>query len=147
MNGTVVYNGSLLSYTKVSLATGTLYSFSISAYNNAGSSAYSTDLYQSTLDFPSAPTNLAGAANDSAVVLTWSPPASDGGKPVVSYRIDRDNQLVFNGSAVTFTDSPLAPFAKYQYKIAAINAIGQGPFTSINVTTLDTPKTGICIFW
>jgi PKD repeat protein len=87
---------------------------------------------------PGAPTGLTATAGHSQVSLSWTPPASNGGVNITSYRVYRGTSsgtetLLTSGGcsglgAVTScTDTGLTPGQAYYYKVTAVNAIGEGP--------------------
>jgi hypothetical protein len=57
------------------------------------------------------------------VTLTWSPPANDGGCPIVAYRVYRGPELVgsASGSATSYVDTAV-PSGVHWYTVTAANA-------------------------
>jgi hypothetical protein len=95
-------------------------------------------------DLPGAPAGLGGTAAASSVTLAWTAPASDGNAPVADYAVEYGPDTA-SYTAVTRTPSTaatqvvtgLTPEAEYVFRVAAINGIGTGSFTSpITRTTL-----------
>ena len=87
---------------------------------------------------PGTPTGVAGAPRDSAVALTWTAPAFDGGSAITSYRIvpyigNTAQTAVTTPSAATgFTVTGLARTGPtYTFTVAANNAVGTGPGVGI----------------
>jgi len=87
---------------------------------------------------PGAPTGLTATAGTGQVSLSWTPPASNGGVNITSYRVYRSTSsgtetLLTSGGcsglgAVTSCmDAGLTPGQAYYYKVTAVNAIGEGP--------------------
>lgn len=82
---------------------------------------------------PSRPENLIVTAGNRQATLTWAPPASDGGFPVIRYRIYHGLmswEEVFVGeigNRTTFTHYGLNNERTYYYKVSARNIIGEGP--------------------
>ncbi|GAA1236047.1 PKD domain-containing protein [Oryzihumus leptocrescens] len=87
---------------------------------------------------PGAPTGLAGTASSGQVSLSWTPPSSNGGVNITSYRVYRGTSsggetLLTSGGcsglgAVTScTDTGLTNGQVYYYKVSAVNSIGEGP--------------------
>ncbi len=100
-------------------------------------------------DLPTAPQNLAASAGPGGgeITLTWSPPASTGGLPVVSYRIYRGiapgstTFLTDVGAVSTFTDAGLGNAATRYYRVAAVTALGEGAASGeVGATTFDVPS-------
>ncbi len=72
---------------------------------------------------PSAPTiTVAVEANP----VEWLPPASNGGSPIVSYRVYLDGSLyeTVDASQTTSIDSP---YAGAVCEVSAVNVAGEGP--------------------
>ncbi len=82
---------------------------------------------------PGPPRNLAGAPTTSSVALSWEAPSSDGGSPIVNYRV----QYRVHGTntwaeyshpesiATNYTITGLASGTSYDFQVSAINAVGQ----------------------
>jgi titin len=86
---------------------------------------------------------LGGSGSDTARI-TWNPPTSDGGNPILFYQLkiwDEHGPLVMDTSlwnGTTYDASPLLPvypWERYDVKIAAYNKVGPGPMceTSVNM--------------
>ncbi len=89
-----------------SLVNGVTYSCSVVATNAAGNSAASNVVGVTPLTTPGAPTITTTVEFDSRVVLNFTPPASDGGSPVIDYEVS----CAAAGQAtrvVVATDSPI----------------------------------------
>jgi hypothetical protein len=89
--------------------------------------------------FPATPGNLSAEAGDASVTLRWDAPASSGGNPILGYLIE----MQVNGGAWVilgpFTESPavipdLANGVPHQFRVAAVNSRGVGPFSSPPIT-------------
>lgn len=82
---------------------------------------------------PGPPRDLAGIPTTSSVTLSWAPPISDGGAPVIDYNIQyrlngTTTWLDFNHSPSTTTSyhiPGLTAGARYDFQISALNAVGQ----------------------
>lgn len=93
---------------------------------------------------PQMPVNLAVTVGDASVDLSWSPPVSDGGVAITDYVIEY--KLSVSGVWVVYTDGTstdtfatvtgLANDNSYDFRVYAVNAIGQGP---ASVTVEATP--------
>ena len=78
---------------------------------------------------PDAPQNVTATAGDSSAVITWDPPASDGGESITSYTVTASNNAgtcTTNGS-LTCEMQNLVNGTSYTFTITATNAIGEGP--------------------
>jgi fibronectin type 3 domain-containing protein len=80
--------------------------------------------------------NLTAAAGNAQATLTWQAPSSDGGSPVTGYRAYRALssggeyvEIAFQ-TALSLTDSGLTNGETYYYKVAAVNAVGEGQRSS-----------------
>jgi hypothetical protein len=115
-----------------------LYTFKVRAITLAGQgalSAFSSNgivLPNNTVTLPSAPTALAITPGDTQIVLSWSPPAVNGGGAITSYSIyDGSDNLVRSNATSPATITGLTNGITYRYKVAATNSAGEGPKTSV----------------
>jgi tripartite motif-containing protein 71 len=117
------------------------YDFRVAAVNTIGQGPFTDPLSGSTLGPPSAPQNLVGeVVGATSVNLEWDVPTSDGGSSVTDYIIQY--KLSSSGTWQTFNDgtstnlsvsvSGLSTDQLHDFRVAAVNAIGQGPYTTIN---------------
>ncbi|HLK01605.1 MAG TPA: PKD domain-containing protein [Streptosporangiaceae bacterium] len=101
---------------------------------------------------PGAPTGLTATPGTGQVSLSWTPPASNGGVNITSYRVYRGTSsgtetLLTSGgcsglAAVTScTDSGLTGGQKYFYEVSAVNAVGEG---SLSNEASATPTGSAC---
>ncbi|PTL72154.1 hypothetical protein C1I63_04395 [Rathayibacter caricis DSM 15933] len=94
---------------------------------------------------PTAATSVSAVADPAArsVLLTWKPPASDGGSPVSGYTVGRDGTDASGAGAwsrttaatarsQTFTN--LRPGATYLFTVRPQNAAGAAPASSVTVS-------------
>lgn len=83
-----------------------------------------------------APRNLAVSAGTGKLTLTWSAPTSTGGSPVVKYRVYRwtdaapDPVRVAEPTSTPYTNNGLTKGTTYYYKVTAVTASGEGPFSN-----------------
>ena len=88
------------------------------------------------LSKPSAPRDLAAAAGDGHVTLSWTPPLFDGGRPVTAYRVYRGLSavslafIIETGNVTTYNDTSLKNGQRQYYAISAKNQVGEGPSTA-----------------
>ncbi len=83
---------------------------------------------------PSAPRNLTAVPGpgDGEISLAWEAPESDGGEPITAYAVHRTDQIrggttrFLVGANTTYVDLPPA-FSVYEYAVAAVNLVGEGP--------------------
>ncbi|OLN32081.1 cell wall-binding repeat-containing protein [Desulfosporosinus metallidurans] len=131
-------------FSDTSAAVDTTYYYKIQAYNNYGTSSYSTKVSANTADVSSdlsAPTNLtATVASSTQIDLTWEPVSNATSYYV--YRATSSAGTYANIATVTttnYSDSNLSLNTTYYYKVQAINSAGSGPYSSnTQVTTSNT---------
>ncbi len=138
--------------TVIGLQNGGSYQFEVAAQSAVGVGPASAPSAVVVLpDLPSAPLEVQGAPGPGAALLTWSPPASNGGAPLMGYAIlqRQYNELDFSPSVFTqasptacsATVTGLVAGSYYTFEIAALNEVGEGPFSSpgIDVATASVP--------
>ena len=134
------FSGNALTHTITGLTNGTAYEVRVRAFNTLGVGPQpSPSIPQSTpFTFPGAPTGLSGTSGDTQVTLSWTAPASTGGSAITDYAI----QFSSNGGSTwsPFTDgtstatvaavTSLTNGTAYVFRVAAINAAGQGAWSA-----------------
>jgi hypothetical protein len=82
------------------------------------------------------------AAGRTGITVTWKAPASAGGSSVTGYRLYRGTTagggtflVGVSAGTTTFTDTAVTKKVTYFYRIAAANAVGEGP-TSVEVNAM-----------
>jgi chitodextrinase len=114
-----------LTYTDTGLVLGTSYTYSIDAVDAAGnvSPAKTVTIALTDVTPPTAPaTFTAAVASLSQVNLTWT--AATDNVAVTGYVLSRGGVLLKQLTALTYSDSGLAPGTSYTYSIAAVDAAG-----------------------
>jgi hypothetical protein len=125
--------------TVTGLANGTRYTFRVAAGNAAGSGPWSAPVRATPRPRrPGAPTGLAASPDDQQVALGWSAPATEGTSPITDYAIQQ--RQIGALTWTTFRDGPsaatsatvtgLANGVGYEFRVAAKNAVGRGPFST-----------------
>jgi Fibronectin type III domain/Putative Ig domain len=92
---------------------------------------------------PSAPLNLTTTVQNSRVLLSWNVPSSNGGSVISDYRIQYklssdSTWLDFAhtaSSSTSITVNNLINGSLYDFKVAAINSIGEGGYSNISSAT------------
>ncbi|HVL47773.1 MAG TPA: fibronectin type III domain-containing protein [Candidatus Thermoplasmatota archaeon] len=85
-----------------------------------------------TTTVPGAPTGLLATQAGDGIALTWLAPASDGGSPILGYRILRAEGagpmtlLAERGATPFYDDAAVQPGRTYRYQVAASNSVGTG---------------------
>ena len=86
VNGTALVTTT--SYIVTGLRNGTVYYFTVTAVNAAGSSAASKEASATpATTAPGAPTGLTATPGNSSVSLAWTAPRSDGGSAIIGYNV------------------------------------------------------------
>ena len=140
-------------YTKTGLTNGVSYKFKISAINSVGTSTVSNPETTSIpITVTGVVTNIAGAAGDTQIVLTWDAPSNIGGSAITGYKIfmqtgtggDFDTGSNTGSTTTELTKTGLTNSVSYKFKIETVNGAGtsaaaiQSSFT-IPVTVPNAP--------
>ena len=94
---------------------------------------------------PSAPLAVNGVAGDGQVVLSWTPPAQDGGDPVTAYSVTpyigfiAQPVTTFTSPLTTETITGLTDGTAYTFAVTATTNAGTGPASSLSAPV--TPAT------
>jgi fibronectin type 3 domain-containing protein len=96
---------------------------------------------------PDVPLNLIATPGVDFINLTWNAPVSDGGDPIINYRIYRGTSpgsvsfYMEIGNITTFNDTNVISGVTYYYQISAVNSIGEGPLSNeVNATPYTVPS-------
>ena len=108
-------------------------------YGSLGAYTVSTNPCSAVEGTPSAPQSVAATADpvDPTVTVSWQPPADSGDSAVTGYVVTRDGgePLVLGAAAREQVFTGLDPATTYSFTVAATNAQGRGPSTSVTATT------------
>ncbi len=144
--------------TAVRLDTGTyrtvFTAFSFEAVENANASEGATLmnriitwLMSGGVGLPTSPNNLTASIVNNYVYLRWDPPSSDGGSPIMEYRIYRrvsGGSFVYVGSVQAnqtfFNDTSISFNTVYEYYVTAVNGKGEGPPSDVVSVSTPTPE-------
>jgi len=145
--GNVAATGGGSPITVSGLTNGTAYTFTVKARNAAGDSAASNVSNSVTpATVPGAPTVVSATPGNAQVTVAFSPPASNGGSPIISYTVS-SGSAVAGGVSATGTTSPITVTGltngrAYTFTVKATNAIGTGPASSPSesVTPITVPE-------
>lgn len=96
---------------------------------------------------PLAPTALSATAGNAQVSLTWTAPASNGGASISDYTVQYSSDsgstwTTFSRAASAATSATVTGLVNgtpYQFRVAAVNIAGTGPYTGVNPTV--SPRT------
>ena len=78
-----------LTFIDTTVTNGQTYYYNVTAHNSQGQSAYSSTVFATPLNVPSAPTAAVAAPAIGQMSLSWNPPYNNGGTNVTDYRIYR----------------------------------------------------------
>ena len=109
--------------------------------------ALSNMAWATPMTVPDAPTGLTPTPGDAQVRLTWTPPASNGGSPVTSYKVYQGTTANFTAkdpvTTVTGTSVPLTHLVNgttYYFRVTAVNKVGEGQASSeVPATPMTVP--------
>ncbi len=131
------------------LTNGTTYTFTVTATNAVGTgaaSAASNAVVQAAT--PGSPTAVSPTAGNAQVSLSWSAPASNGGSAITDYVIEyklTSEPTIWStfsdgvSTGVSGTVINLTNGLSYDFRVSAVNAVGQGSASSPPVSS--TPRT------
>jgi fibronectin type 3 domain-containing protein len=125
-------NGSIRTCTVTGLTNGTSYLFTVTATNAAGTGSPSAPSGPATpATRPGAPTAVTAQGSlDSQSIVTWTPPASNGGLAITGYTVTANSGQTCatpDGVTTTCTVLGLTNGTIYTFTVTATNALGTGP--------------------
>jgi fibronectin type 3 domain-containing protein/type II secretory pathway pseudopilin PulG len=117
-------------YTHTGLINGEVYYYYVTAENPGTclESNPSNIASSSPGSVPSPPKNFKANSYQDRIELSWQPPESDGGFPILYYSLYRNYNLITTTSASTlsYIDRNIDPSSVYAYYVYATNKIGAG---------------------
>ncbi len=118
------------SYTFTGLTNGTEYTFKVRAVNSEGPGEAASITAVPIMTYPpDAPQNFTATPGYRQAVLSWDPPASDGGTPIIKYQLSKDNGESWTDvhkDLTTYTFINLTNGIEYTFKVRAVNNKGPG---------------------
>jgi bacillolysin len=129
----------------VGLTNGTTYSFRVAAVNAVGTGPQDATWTPIRVGTPTSPNWPSVKPGDSSAVVSWQAPAANG-SPITGYVI---TPLVgttvlapqtFASTATTQTVTGLTNGTTYTFRVAAINAVGTGPYTTVGPLKAGVPS-------
>ena len=132
------------------------YNFRVVAENEAGVSQASEEtgmvMAKAPYDHPGVPgqPNITDLTKDAAT-LTWAPPKYDGNSPLTNYVVEYRAAGTYIWTVANLKERVLTPLYKvqglqegvqYEFRVSAVNKIGQGPFSETAIAA----KTCECTF-
>ncbi|XP_072046922.1 twitchin-like [Amphiura filiformis] len=125
------------------------YQFRVFAENKAGVGPASepSDLTMAKLPYERPEVTKVDAT---LIGIKWSPPASDGGSPITGYVIEKKDRTSTRWTKAfkdtieetEYTIKDLIEGKEYEFRVAAVNNAGQGPFSEPSQPTLCKPPYG-----
>ena len=135
-------------YRDEDLSPGTTRHYRVAAVNRHGQGEWSDEAQATTSRPPGRPTGFtARAQGTSRIELDWTAPT--GGGPVTGYWIEWSStgtggwtRRVMNSRATSYTDTGLSAGTTRHYRVAAINAAGEGPWSRVVQATTEVTVPG-----
>lgn len=124
------------------LANGVAYAYSVRAYNTKGDGASSPVLRVSPAAVPPSPSAVTAIATETAVSLSWEPPASDWEKFVVYRSLVSGvrGERIATITTLQYVDDAVQKGRTYHYQVATANAAGESvPSAPATVSLVRTP--------
>jgi hypothetical protein len=124
------------SFTNSGLANATKYAFRVRARNATGPGPWSNTAAAITFAFASAPGRPTLTPFGSrSLQISWSRSTSNGGTPVTRYVVQQRRSGATSWTTPTLSGTGpqitgLEPGVRYYYRVAAVNAVGQGPWST-----------------
>ena len=142
------------SYDLVGLQPNVQYDVQVRAVNATGPGPWSETVSGTTVSatVPEMPVNLTAASiGPSAMRLSWQQPISDGGSLISGYHLqnsqDRADWVSLEEEAhlgtLIYTHTSLSAGDTWHYRVAAINSLGQGPWSNVasaSTESLEVPE-------
>jgi titin len=138
--------GNVTIFNDTGLANGYQCYFTVAAMNVAGTGANATGASATPATSPTAPQSLQATPGDTIILLSWIPPASNGGSAITGYKIYLGNApgsvslYVTEGNATNFTAVDLVNNQTYYFEISAVNGVGEGAL-SIEISATPVSST------
>ncbi|WP_176560328.1 fibronectin type III domain-containing protein [Brevibacillus dissolubilis] len=134
-NNSLIKTVTTNSYTDTNLTADKSYTYGVIAVNSIGLQSNPATITVKTLGLPPAtPTSFTAVTTEYHATLSWT--AVSG---ATTYELKRDNQVVYTGSATSFTNESLTPATTYTYTLTAKNTAGSSQPATLSVTTKEVP--------
>jgi len=130
------------SYSDTNVMAGTEYYYTVAATNSAGTGPVSAEASAVVPALPAAPSGLTAKAKGSAEIdLAWTGPSGLSGSYTVfrgtAAGAESATPLATGATSTSYADKSVSAGTEYYYKVAAVNAVGQGPVSNeANATTV-----------
>ena len=152
---TVDFTTTLTTQTITGLTNGTAYNFGVRAITSFGPGVLSapsntvTPLAAATV--PGAPGTPVATAGNASANLTWAAPANTGNSPITGYRVQVRTgttvvrNITLTGTATSTTVTGLTNGTAYNFRVRAVNAVGQGALSAASNTVTPTAGTTVTV--
>jgi parallel beta-helix repeat protein len=132
-------------YNNTPLTNGVTYEYNVTAVNAIGEGPNSNNVSATPQGVPEVPQSVQTDAGNKYVNLTWSPPANDGGSPILWYNIYRNGTVgvydTIPAGQTWFNESNVSNGITYTYNVSAVNALGEGPRSGdVPATPMTVPE-------
>lgn len=119
-------------YIHTGLVNGKTYYYYVTASGTSCTESNPSNIASSTPgSVPSAPTNIGAQNFVDKIILNWREPFSNGGYPILYYKIYKDDTFIATTSNLTYTDTNINSSQSYRYSVSAVNKIGEGEKASV----------------
>jgi len=130
-------------FNDTSVVNGIVYYYRVSTATEFGVSVPSAALYSIPIGPPSPPWGLEYTVKDTVVYLAWEPPTTDGGSPILQYRIYRwlpgvhpQMLISLSGHRNFYNDTSVEPNSEYSYYLTAVSVLGESDPSEIVTAAL-----------
>ncbi len=137
----------VLGFNDTSVTNGRTYYYTVKAFNAVGDGPEGAQVEATPLGMVGPPDQPTATLKGKDIVLTWSPPSTDGRVPATGYRVLRGTspddlaEIAKVGDVATYVDPDIDRGPVYYYRIVPISTYGEGPPTDVSVDTAE-PTTG-----
>jgi alpha-tubulin suppressor-like RCC1 family protein len=132
------------------LTNGTQYRFRVQAVNGEGTGAYSTVTNPVTpTTVPGPPTPGSAVSGDGQVIVSWSPPSTDGGSPITGYVVTPYMGFfalaprTFASTATTQVVTGLNNGTSLRFRVQAVNSVGAGAHSTVTNPAVPGPAIAV----
>ncbi len=130
--------GNETSWEDTTVELGTFYYYKVAAMNSVGTGPFSDTIRIKPLNLPSSPRSFSVVPGDDEVRLSWELPTSDGGMPLMGFRLYRgtapDNFALLATRLITepsFTDANVTNGMMYLYYVTAYTEFGESDRSTV----------------
>ncbi len=128
-----------LKYVDRNVINGKTYYYYVTAVNEYGESSPSNEVNVTPATYPWPPQNFTLKRGDGFVVLKWDKPKSDGGSPILGYRVYRNDEVVAIVNDTFYNDTELNVRNNYTYFVTAYNAVGESDRSALRTVGWNKP--------